>query len=902
MQKLVAGNTELELSKSVSIPLIFKVSDIKDISKRSAPFSKTLKLPGTEINNKFFGGLYDFNADFTIFNPNLKTPCIFSNDGNEFINGFLQLKQVIRNDKKDITYDVVLYDSVVTFWSKLDKQKLGDLDYSDLDHVFTRANIVASWAGAWNTIGYYYAMHYGTSQIVKTTDFRPAIYEKVLLDKIITAAGFTWSGNLKNNPIFEREIIQSEVERPTISAAEAASKAFRAEKSIDELIYTNNTNATAITPITFPLKFDDEVTPPNDDTNNLWDAVNKFTAPKIGKYRFNYDSVKVRVDYEFDVAVGNQLNGYAKVSVRLTTVIKDNLANVIDTIQGSFNLGQQNLGSTSGIGRSGTSISTPVTGLLYSNNSNDIYLGVGWTIETFVEVRGSTVVKDFFNNTLTTFTMNEIRVDIVAGGSFESQNIVYAYEDNVPLIFKDFMSIEFLQKDVIKDLMVRYNCYVYVNPENSNDIVFNIRDEFYATAPVVDWTDKKDYNTRDQIKLVAELQSEELLLSYSKGDDATNKNYTDLIGDKNIFGQFEYEFGNEFVKGKQKITSPYNPTPLVVHGAINAIVPAIPMRQPIIGMRVLYAGGVIAIGFINWTFQYRTAQGVLTNAAHTGYPYAGHLDDPNTPTIDINFGELPFPQLYYQGLVQTTNNNLFNRYWRNTINQQADGRLVISKFNLTAADVYFVKNNPNTRVFADNKYYYINKIPFEANEDLRKLTKVELITVEDDIFVDIQASKVPGQGDSGNVFTPDPLGGGAPGNDLPGDNPSLEVSGTNNTLGENTQRIIVNGDGNFVDANQEDVFIQGDNNRVFGSGVTLIGVDNLTVRQDNISIINGVITKGCMTGVFFNKIDGGLDTLSRETRTCKLNKINGELDGNFDLFNVSLFNKIDSENGITEEI
>ena len=57
-----------------------------------------------------------------------------------------------------------------------------------------------------------------------------------------------------------------------------------------------------------------------------------------------------------------------------------------------------------------------------------------------------------------------------------------------------------------------------------------------------------------------------------------------------------------------------------------------------------------------------------------------------------------------------------------------------------------------------------------------------------------------------------------------------------------------------------------------------------------------------MSRVFFNKIDGGLDVLSPESRVCETNKINGELDGKFDKFNVSLFNKIDSDDGITEEI
>ena len=88
--------------------LVFKISDVRDISKKSSSRSNTIKLPGTEINNQFFGGIYDFNSDFTIFNPNVKTNCIFSIDGEEFIRGFMQLKTVEVNEEGDISYNIVI--------------------------------------------------------------------------------------------------------------------------------------------------------------------------------------------------------------------------------------------------------------------------------------------------------------------------------------------------------------------------------------------------------------------------------------------------------------------------------------------------------------------------------------------------------------------------------------------------------------------------------------------------------------------------------------------------------------------------------------------------------------------------------------------------------------------------
>ena len=66
------------------------------------------------------------------------------------------------------------------------------------------------------------------------------------------------------------------------------------------------------------------------------------------------------------------------------------------------------------------------------------------------------------------------------------------------MVFSDFINKKFEQKDIIKDVIARYNCFVYTNPNHEKDIVFNIRDEFYATAHINDYTHKKDYNTRAQ--------------------------------------------------------------------------------------------------------------------------------------------------------------------------------------------------------------------------------------------------------------------------------------------------------------------------------------------------------------------------------------------------------------------
>ena len=192
MQKLIVnGTTELDLDEAISMPIVFNSSDVKDITKRGGNYSKTIKLKGTDTNNKFFGGLYDVNADFSIFNPNIKTSCLLIVGSEEMIRGYLQLKNVYVDKMGLINYEVVLYDSAVEFWAKLDKlfitgnkNSSDDVDLSAMNHVWNLTNMQSSWTGDADTVGYFYPMLYNMGNATnqrKVTDFKPSIYHKRLL-------------------------------------------------------------------------------------------------------------------------------------------------------------------------------------------------------------------------------------------------------------------------------------------------------------------------------------------------------------------------------------------------------------------------------------------------------------------------------------------------------------------------------------------------------------------------------------------------------------------------------------------------------------------------------------------------------------------------------------------------
>lgn len=105
----------------------------------------------------------------------------------------------------------------------------------------------------------------------------------------------------------------------------------------------------------------------------------------------------------------------------------------------------------------------------------------------------------------------------------------------------------------------------------------------------------------------------------------------------------------------------------------------------------------------------------------------GHFNDALNPSFDINFGTCDY---YYYSPESLTSNNLYNTYWRRTVNQINVGKMLTAYFNLNEADVQTLKLNDKIRI--DNSWWNINQVvDYDANNYAP--TKVELISVDSDI-------------------------------------------------------------------------------------------------------------------------------------------------------------------------
>lgn len=861
---------------NVGINLNYSIDDVRNIEKKNGNFSKTFTVPGTKNNNKIFGYLFNVNSNFSQFNPNLRVDAVLLENSSPLIKGYLQLKGIRKLSQTDlegnlIKYEIILFDDSIDFFQQLGDKELTDLELSAYTHTYDRTTIENSWTTAHTYADMYqYPLMDKDTTGYNVSDFKPALYSKGLLNKIASEAGYTLEGDfMDNDTMFSNEIIFWDGNTPEISKSEALSREFRAGMTgttVTLATGTKNKFSSLQENIDTKSAFDyDDVIfdnsgnyLPNDSVGG--DAASTWIAPKDGRYTFNIKqnfTLTYSSANDCDIKVRNSLNILVNQFINVDVVARlryvDNNSVITAT---SLRLGRfENL--SAGVPKSINRDITfkPLTTKVEAGRK--IYVEFQLITQSRFAWYGG-LLGQTLRNVSITFSANKA---LTSGGEsvfFNNtvliQNIEYGDDIDLNL----FVPKSIKQRNFFADIIKRYNLYIRPNPNKIRTLILETRDKYYSNTEVLDWTYKKDYSSEDQINFLTELQNKEILFTYKNDSSAVaadGKNwgeiYTKSTGD--IYGQKKIVFDNDFVKDTKVIESIFTSAPLLYRDKNGVVVPGIKStegkRNPVIG----YWGGkipvkdedgvVITNGLsINWSG---------TTATYSDYPYAGHYNDPYEPSEDIHFGEVTYEN--YGILIKNiTNNNLFNKYWRNHINQISTGKLITAYFRLTSSDINKIKDNLSYRIFVKDSYYTINKIiDYKPLED--GLTKVELLRIDagstfvptdtplsaitDNSFVVNSTNVVRALVKTNNQVISGPIST-SESNEVYSKN--MIVLGENNYVGEGSSGVI-SGNDNNVGGNSENINIQGNNNVIAPgvSNVTVIG-DEQTVTESNTSVINGL--------------------------------------------------------------
>ena len=668
---IVIGGQIINAEVDEPVVITKEIAPLEDISSRTGFYSKTFSIVGDTEANKVFNHLFDTNIivqntsteNFTPdFNPNLKASFQHWADDLVTFQGFCKLDNITIEDEK-VVYHLTAFGGAGEFFEEVGEKRLEDLDLSAYNHSFTRANVVASWTNDY-TNGYVYPMiDYGNKNQRNWwgwTQFRPAVFVKAIWDQIFEEAGWSYESTFLSTDNFEKLIIPS-----------PSSSVRLTNDEIDDLTFTvandapfsipNSRDLSLATPFEFPLDTGSLLANVLQNTSGTeWDtSTYDYTAAGDVTCAFR---IKFIADVEYVGASPISSVG----AVRAKFSIVRNRGGVYRRLE-TFEIGNYFTFTFLSTTLSAGSTSTNTEDINLTTSEHDIEDGdIIFVSLTHIEIQtvgGTGMAVSGIDG--------DWQINVQAGSLFG--NVVNPTMRNGQTVGITRAVPDWTQREFMQNFAKMFNLYIEQTADKT--LLIEPRDEGYLQSTKEDWTDALSYDRERKITPMGELNKKEYYFTWDEDGDILNTIYTDSFnGD--IYGDKDVYVNNDFQTDVEEIKLGFAPTVLS-----NAKAGNIPNNRVISDMsfykedglpeiqeakpRIIYYGGLISGD--PWTLVNGNQVGAATDVIYTTYPYAGHLDNPITPTYDFLWF---FPKhIFYNRAYgssdypQYPNRNLYNLYW-----------------------------------------------------------------------------------------------------------------------------------------------------------------------------------------------------------------------------------------------
>lgn len=685
MIKLLLENTWLDVNRGEAALLTFAIDDISNFAKRNTSFSRTITLPGTAVNNKALGHIFEightnpFNpAQRNVginFNPAAEAKMKFFSGNVLVCKGTMKLLEVIETNGR-YEYHVSIYGELAGLIQSLGASKLDDLDFSAYDHAWTSANIQASWNTIDGSSYYYPLIDYGevststnSSPVKRHWDiraFRPAFYVKEYIDKMFTAAGYTYSSAFFGTTFFKRLIVPNN-----------AKELYK----IDSTLVTSTRGSTQIV-------IDDVLGTSSGYVQFTSNTLNNFTY-LAGEFTYT-GANPITVDVAFRVtgiynSVGTDIELFAVV------------------------VGGATIGTTTLIASGGNTPFDETFNATISLSNGDV-------------IRGEAIVVD---NT----QQWHLEVDSNTTLSITSAQAVQGTANpGDTLEMNEILPKGILQIDFLSSIAKLFNLMIDDDKFDEKKINIIPWPDYYDVdaGNCVNWTDKLDRSRPKRIKPMGELNARVFEFKYKQDSDYYNDSYRKLYNEG--YGDRIYDSGYEFSKAKEECNIIFAGSPLLGYAGEDKYMTACFKKNNANEERIETCIRILQAKKITGVTAWNLLDGGSTlTAGLTAYGYAGHLDDPTTPTTDLNFGAPA--EVYLPNLTNSyPSDNMFNIYWSAYMAEitDKDSKILEAWFRLTQRDITDL--DFSKYVFVDNQLYRLNKIE-DWNATSQDPCKVTLLKV-----------------------------------------------------------------------------------------------------------------------------------------------------------------------------
>lgn len=680
----------VDVNKTFSTLLTLAIDDIKDFGSKNTTFSKTIILPGTNNNNKLFGSIFETTArqDYNPLQPNVglnfnaatSARALIFVDNIQVFKGTLRVLEII-NDNGFIEYECAVFGELGGLVASIGNAKLEDLDFSAYNHTYNLTNIVASWDNLNAGVGYCYPLiDYGTYSTAKKDwnyrTFRPAFFAKEYIDKIFANAGYTFDSTHLNTTRVKSWVIPHN--KKTLTRKSALT--FDVSR-VPDTVYVQSTADNVEYKQTF-----NTLTTLGDFTPSGSNTIFTYTgAAKVANF-------KVTLNVDYDNSMGLVESTYIRFHVGASSYDLASIFEATDPLTGNIN--------------------TIITPSLTINPSAQLY---------------ATVRSD---DPLTPLAAIELKFNIFKIEIIGTTGELVPINLNEPVIVNETLPQNILQKDFLSSILKLSNLYVFEDADNDKLLKIEPFIDFYANAQSEDWSLKLDRSKTQRTKPMSELNSRYYEFNYKDDSDYYNDLYKKRYNQG--YGSYKYDSQFEFSKESTKVEIIFSGTPLVGYTGEDKVYSTIFKKSGIVEenvdsvIRILQAKKIT--GVTTWHIR-DAGGGSLHNS--TVYPYAGHLDDPDSPSNDLNFG-VP-KELFFTLVAGALNVNQFNVYWSSYMAEitDKDSRLLTAYFKLDFKDIYNI--DFSKLKWIDGVLYRLNKIE-DFNVTDPTVCKCELLKVINKIY------------------------------------------------------------------------------------------------------------------------------------------------------------------------
>lgn len=776
--ELFVENYQVDITSDIDAMMTYAIDDIKDFSARNTTFSKTIVIPGTSNNNKIFGNVFDPNqsnySDVNQSNINYNfdisrsASCILFQGNMQVFKGIIRILQIVI-DKDCISYECSLFGELGGLILALGTKKIEELDFSLYDIVYNINTITNSWNPA-NQLFSIVSDEFG----IDFVNFTLIMYNRDLTPYLAIGQLNT----ISNSTI------------PANNGTKTVAS-FSYDGSKTSVVYTtafatfgNGSGTVSVTGqqgvgLYFPLI--DYGTYSADKIS--WEI--KTFRPAL----FVWEYIKKIFDglsYKYDVTFFNQAFFKTLIIPHNQKVLTGSKTNIFKGGKTAL----INLTATYGTSFHSIRMNYKSTTVTTSDNILFTYNGIGTRVKLhFVETYniqlltgnaklrinayrrvsgvdtlvGQSVMYDYVIGQFLYPIDFEVEFDLATSQQFffalevsylppvaSSRNFSFKSQYNQlsisidsltpiiqPLDLSDIITINdtipknVMQKDFLSSIMKMFNLYLFEDPTTQKMIKIKSYVDFFDTNVnnALDWTYKMDTSKPLVLKPMSELNARYYLFKYKDDSDYYNEQYKKRF---NIsYGTNRFDTGFEFAKEETSVDLIFSSTPLVGYDVGGKVYPTIFKRTgESVGVgeeTVDHNIRIMQSKLITGVTEYQINNNGTLQSNQTSYPYAGHFNDPYTPTIDINYA-IP-SLLYYQPTnINNISVNLFTLYWIQYMYEiiDQDSRLLVANFRLNEQDINQL--DFSKLIFIQGVLYRLNKI-IDYNATQRNTCKVELLKV-----------------------------------------------------------------------------------------------------------------------------------------------------------------------------